>query len=78
MLEHLGAVSVLIVVAVLPAGITWLKGKRLLFVLGFFLPGLVWILAACMLAHPSSWWARRFYGPRKMQRAHNRVGAKTS
>lgn len=68
----------LIVVVVTPAAITWSKGQRLVFALGFVLPGIIWIVAALRLARPSSWWARRFYGPRKMQRAIDRFGAVAS
>jgi hypothetical protein len=54
------------------------KGKPLderLVVLGILLVlGLIWVVAACRLAHPSSWWARRFYGPEKRRRAEERFG----
>lgn len=70
--ERLVALISLIVTVVLPAGITWSKGQRAAFFLGFLLMGVIWIVAACRLARPSSWWARRFYGPEKMQRALNR------
>jgi len=63
---------ILIVTVAVPAGITWSKGRRVEFVLGFLLLGMIWIVAACRLARPSSWWARRFYGPEKMQRALDR------
>jgi hypothetical protein len=76
--ERLLALSILIVVVVMPAGITWSKGQHAVFFLGFFLPGTVWVVAACRLARPSSWWARRFYGPEKMQRALNRFNSGTS
>jgi hypothetical protein len=72
--ERLLALSILIVVVGMPAGITWSKGQRVVFFLGFVLPGMVWVVAACRLARPSSWWARRFYGPEKMRRAFNRFG----
>ena len=78
MTERLLAISILLVVVGIPAGITWSKGQRAAFVLGFLLLGMIWIVAACRLAHPSSWWARRFYGPEKMQRALNRFGSETS
>lgn len=76
--ERLQALFVLIVVVVIPAAITWSKGQRLAFALGFLLVGAVWVVAAFRLARPSSWWARRFYGPEKMQRAVDRFGAGTS
>ena len=74
MIEGLLALSILIVVVGVPAGVTWSKGQRAAFFLGFLLQGMIWVVAACRLARPSSWWARRFYGPEKMQRALNRFG----
>lgn len=76
-IERLLALSILIVVVGIPAGITWSKGQRAAFFLGFVLLGMIWIVAACRLARPSSWWARRFYGPAKMQRARHRSGLGT-
>jgi hypothetical protein len=78
MAERLLVLSILIVMVGVPAGITWSKGQRAAFFLGFFLLGMVWVVAACRPAHPSSWWARRFYGPEKMQRALNRFNSGTS
>lgn len=72
MTERLLVIAILVVVIGVPAGITWAKGQRAAFFLGFLLFGMIWIVAAFRLAHPSSWWARRFYGSRKMQRAINR------
>jgi len=70
--ERLLVLGILIVVIGIPAGITWAKGQRVAFLLGFILFGMIWIVAAVRLARPSSWWARRFYGPKKMQRAISR------
>ena len=78
MTERLLVLAILVVVVVFPAGITWSKGQRGAFFLGFFLLGMVWVVAACRLARPSSWWAHRFYGPEKMQRALVRFGSETS
>jgi hypothetical protein len=75
MTERLLVLSILIVVVGIPAGITWSKGQRAAFFLGFLFLGMIWVVAACRLALPSSWWARRFYGPEKMQRALNRFGS---
>lgn len=72
MAERLLVLSILIVVVGIPAGITWSKGHRGAFFIGFLLLGMVWVVAACRLARPRSLWARRFYGPEKMQRALNR------
>ena len=78
MTERLLVLSILIVVVGIPAGITWSKGQRAAFFLGFLILGMIWVVAACRLARPSSWWARQFYGPEKMQRALNRFNAGTS
>jgi hypothetical protein len=78
MIERLLVLSILIVTVGVPAGITWSKGQRTAFFLGFLLLGMVWVVAACRLAHPSSWWARRFYGQKKMRRALKRFGSGTS
>ena len=72
MSERLVVLSILIVVVGIPAGITLSKGQVAAFFLGFVLMGLIWVVAACRLARPSSWWARRLYGPEKMQRAVSR------
>lgn len=74
MIERLLVLAFLFVVIGIPAGITWSKGQRMEFLLGFLLMGMVWIVAACRLARPWSWWAQRFYGPKKMQRAIDRFG----
>jgi hypothetical protein len=71
-IERLLVLGILIVVVGIPAGITWSKGQRAAFFLGFLLLGMVWVVAACRLARPSSPWARRFYGAKKMQRARDR------
>jgi hypothetical protein len=70
--ERLLVLGIVIVVVGIPAGITWAKGQRAAFFLGFLLLGMIWLVAACRLARPTSWWARRFYGPEKMRRALNR------
>lgn len=75
--ERVLVVGFLLVIFGIPAGITWLKGQRVAFVLGFILLGMVWYVAACRLAHPSSWWAHRFYGPKKMQQALDRFSSET-
>lgn len=74
-LERLLVFVTVVGVITVPAGITWAKGQRVAFFLGFFLLGMVWVVAACRLARPESWWARRFYGPEKVQRAANRFDA---
>jgi hypothetical protein len=59
-------------VALMPAVVTALKGHLALFVAGFLLLGLVWLIAAFRLARPNSFWARRFYGPEKLERSQAR------
>jgi hypothetical protein len=76
--DRLLVVVILIFTIVVPAAITWSKGQRGAFFLGFLLLGMVWVVAACRLARPSSWWARRFYDAEKMQRAVNRFGVNSS
>ncbi|HWM63697.1 MAG TPA: hypothetical protein VNP96_06875 [Solirubrobacterales bacterium] len=76
--ERLLVLVILLVVVGIPATMTWSKGHRAAFFLGFIVMGMIWIVAACRLARPSSWWARRFYGQEKMQRALNRFGSATS
>ncbi len=76
-MERMLVLIILVVVVGVPAGITWSKGQRAAFFLGFLLMGMIWVVAACRLARPSSWWARRFYGPEKMQRARARFGLGT-
>jgi Kef-type K+ transport system membrane component KefB len=77
-LERVLVLAFFFIVFGVPAWITWLKGHREAFILGFILLGMVWWIAACRLAHPSSWWARQFYGPTKMRRALNRFGSETA
>jgi hypothetical protein len=76
-LERVLVLAFFFIVFGVPAWIAWLKGHREAFILGFILLGMVWWIAACRLARPSSWWARRFYGPRKIQRAQHRFGLET-
>lgn len=73
--ERLLVLAILIVCVGIPAGITWSKGQRAAFWLGFLLLGMIWIVAACRLAKPSSWWARRFYDVKKVERAEERFGS---
>lgn len=64
-----------IVVDVLLAAVTIIKGKRLLGLIGIFIP-LVSLIGAVRLARPKSPWARRFYPPnsRRLARARARWG----
>lgn len=72
-----GALYVVVVyalLAVLPGAVTWLKGQRLIFVVGLLFGGILWIVSAFRLARPSSWWSKRYYGGRKLERAVRRYG----
>ncbi|WP_062213207.1 hypothetical protein [Demequina oxidasica] len=51
--------------------ITLLKGKLLFGLVGFLVP-FIGIVGAIRLAKPTSFWARRFYGERKLARANSR------
>lgn len=51
------------------------SGQRAAFYLGLLLLGMIWVVAACRLARPGSWWARHFYGPKKLRRAEERFGS---
>jgi hypothetical protein len=57
---------------VTPGVITVLKGQLPAFFAGLFTLGLVWLVAACRLARPTSFWAKRFYKTEKMARAKRR------
>ena len=61
-------------VAVLLAVAAIYKGKRLLALVGVFVP-LVALTAAVRLAKPRSRWARRFYDDEKLHRAQARFAA---
>jgi hypothetical protein len=76
--ERLLVLAILIASVGVPAGITWSKGQKTAFFLGFIFLGMIWVVAACRLGRPSSWWARHFYGREKMQRALDRFGPETS
>ena len=58
-------------VAVVLAGTAIYKGKRMLALVGVFVP-VVALTAAVRLAKPRSRWARRFYGDEKLRRAQAR------
>jgi signal peptidase I len=69
----IGVLVVLVLLAAALAGlvVTALKRKWGSLVVGFvFTP--VWWVAATRLARPNSWWARRYYGEAKVERAGRR------
>jgi hypothetical protein len=45
-----------------------MKGKWVFFVLGWF-SGIFWIVGACRLGKPNSYWAKRRYGTVKLREA---------
>lgn len=56
---------------------SWIKGKRVFAVIGvitLFVPGmsLLPVIGAIRIARPNSTWARKYYGPKKMQIARIR------
>jgi high-affinity Fe2+/Pb2+ permease len=57
--------------------LSWMKGKRVFAVIGIimlFVPGmsLLPVIGAIRVARPNSTWARKYYGPEKMQIARAR------
>ena len=66
--------ALVLVLIVVPGLITWLKGQRLVFFVGLLVAGIIWGVAACRLARPESYWARRFYGQDKLRRSRRRFG----
>jgi hypothetical protein len=57
-----------------PVTVAEMKGNDILVGAGWFTLGITWWIAAFRLAKPESWWARHFYGPRKLARAEARWG----
>jgi hypothetical protein len=66
----LAVLGVLAVAIVIPSVICWLKGKRRWAILGFW-TGWHWV-PVIRLAKPTSWWARKYYGPDKLARSMER------
>jgi hypothetical protein len=59
---------------VIPVTLAEMKGHTALVGVGWYTLGIAWWIAAFRLAQPDSWWAWRFYGPRKLARAEARWG----
>ena len=77
MFASVSAIELLFLVAIwaligIPAVITVAKGHIALFFAGFLLLGLIWSIAALRLAKPNSPWAKRFYGPKKLEKSRQR------
>ena len=60
-----------VVIDVLFAFLAILKGKPMMGVVGLFIP-FVSLVASIRLAAPTSWWARRWYKPKKLARSERR------
>jgi hypothetical protein len=69
------AVVVLFIVGVITINV--LKGKRGFAVVGLIVH-IVWYVGAIRLAKPDSWWARRYYGPEKLERSRMRFVGRES
>jgi hypothetical protein len=67
-------VIVWVALIVTPGIVTWLKGRPDFVAAGLLVGGIVWAISCWRLAKPWSWWARRFYGPEKLERARLRYG----
>lgn len=68
------AAVVVLLVNFLLVAVTALKGKYPTALLGLFIGPVAWV-AAVRLARPTSPWARRRYGPKKLARAQRRAAA---
>jgi hypothetical protein len=76
-IASVGILEVFVIVLMLgliygTAAVTVAKGRVALFVVGLLTLGLVWLIAAPRLAKPNSPWAKRFYGPEKLERSRRR------
>jgi hypothetical protein len=71
----LASVFVVVLVNVVFTVVCLVKGKLATGIIGLPVP-LVALIGAFRLAKPTSFWARRFYKPGKMARAHKRFGAR--
>lgn len=67
--------SILVVTHMVFALVCVLRGKLATGVLGIVVPLLAYV-GAGRLAKPGSWWARRWYGERKLARSQARYGAR--
>lgn len=67
-------VGLVVVLFLGPVTVAEMKGNSILVGAGWFTLGITWWIAAFRLAKPESWWARNFYGPRKLARAEARWG----
>lgn len=67
-------VALVLVLFVGPTTIAEMKGQDVLASSGWLTKGVGPWIGAFRLATPGSWWARHFYGPRKMARAEERYG----
>ena len=66
----------LIPAIVAAAVITAMKGRWVLFILGFVLSPIFWAIGAMRLGRPDSHWAKRRYDPQRTERAAVRFAPK--
>jgi hypothetical protein len=71
---YLYVAGLILVLFVVPAAVTLLKGHVAAFAVGLITMGIVWMVAAVRLARPGSWWARTMYDARKIARSRARYG----
>jgi hypothetical protein len=67
-------VALVVVLFVGPSAVAEMKGQEVLAGSSWLTMGVGPWISAFRLATPGSWWARHFYGPRKMARAEARYG----
>lgn len=65
-------VGLVVVPFLRPVTVAGMKGHSALVAAGWYTVGIAWWIGAFRLALPDSWWARHFYGPRKLARAKAR------
>jgi hypothetical protein len=67
-------VALVVVLFFGPVTVAEMKGQGILANSGWLTMGVGPWFGAFRLATPGSWWARHFYGPRKIARAEERYG----
>lgn len=67
-------VALVVVLFLGPVTVAEMKGRTVLVAAGWYTLGIAWWIAVFRLGLPDSWWARHFYGSRKLGRAEARWG----
>jgi hypothetical protein len=67
-------IALVMVLLIGPSAVAEMKGQKILASSSWLTMGVGPWFGAFRLATPRSWWARHFYGPRKMARAEARYG----